>query len=147
MKTRSLILFFAWCLLATACTTPPAPYQVAGANAVTEAGASALIVQNADAGFATRFSKADSPPKLIKVVVPSMSEAAINHGGVGFVLVEVSVAKDGQVADVRVLESPNQYASEDTRKAVMQWVFSPLVDGGEPKAFKYRQPFQFRLRA
>ncbi len=73
-----------------------------------------------------------------------MSKAAINYGHMGTVHVEVSVAKDGRVTEVRVLESPNEYLSEDVSRALMQWVFSPLIMGGENKAFKFRQPFVFR---
>lgn len=76
-----------------------------------------------------------------------MSRAAINHGNMGAVRVEVSVAKDGRVTEVRVLESPNEYLSEDVSRALMQWVFSPLVIDGESKAFKFRQPFNFQLSA
>jgi TonB family protein len=147
MRAQNFILLFSCCLLAAACTTPAAPYEVGGRSAATDKEAAALITQSANAGFTSHFSKADSPPKLIKVVVPSMSFSATNHGGVGYVLVEVFVAKDGRVSDVRILESPNQYASEDTYKAVMQWEFSPLIERGEPKAFTYRQSFRFRLRA
>lgn len=76
-----------------------------------------------------------------------MSRAAANHGSMGTVRVEVSVAKDGRVTEVKVLESPNEYLSEDVSKALMQWVFSPLIVDGENKDFKFRQPFDFRLRA
>lgn len=71
----------------------------------------------------------------------------MNHGNMGTVRVEASVAKDGRVTEVRVLESPNEYLSDDVSKALMQWVFSPLIVDGESKEFKFRQPFHFRLGA
>lgn len=147
MNLRPLFVLLAPCVLVAACTTPPHPYDVNGKGAGTSNDASLLMVESANAALAKRFAKASSPPKILHAVAPEMSRAAVNHGGMGTVRVEASVAKDGRVTEVRVLESPNEYLSENVSKALMQWVFSPLIVDGETKDFKFRQPFYFRLRA
>ncbi|MBL0726271.1 TonB family protein [Piscinibacter sp. HJYY11] len=96
--------------------------------------------------LAKRFDKVASPPKATKAVIPEGSEATANHGGMGAVLFVVYVGKDGRVKDVRILESPNQYLSEDVIKAFMQWEFTPLAGDGEPKEFNFKLRIPFHLR-
>jgi len=145
MHRHSLITLLASGALAAACTTPKAPYEVGNRSVKTPEDATSLMKEVTDSRMAEWFSKASSPPKLKHAVAPTMSAAAANHGGMGTVLVEVLVAKDGRVTAVKVLESPNQYLSEDVSVALKQWVFTPLVIEGESRAFTFRHPFHFRL--
>jgi TonB family protein len=146
LRARSCLPLFVCCVLSAGCTTPPPLYGSGTRSASTEKEATALMAERVDQILAEKFDKSTSPPKTRKSVFPHGSDASANHGGMGAVLFELSVGKDGLVKDVRVLESPNQYLSEDVFKAFKQWEFTPLLVDGAPAEFslKLRLPFGMR---
>ena len=147
MRVPSFALLITFAALLMACTTPQPLYGSGSRTASTREGASLLMAETVDLILAKKFDKSSTPPKTKKAVVPEGSNASANHGGMGAVLFEVSVGKDGLVKEVKVLESPNQYLSEDVIKAFMQWEFTPLLVDGEPKEFSFKLRLPFRSKS
>jgi TonB family protein len=102
------------------------------------------MTERANAALARIFPKVSEPPKLLTVVVPEMSRAAIMADYQGPVVAELSIAEDGHVSSVRIIESPSSTLSEPVTEALSQWVFRPLVIDGVAKPFKVRQTFNYR---
>jgi outer membrane biosynthesis protein TonB len=102
------------------------------------------MAEQANAALARMFPSLSEPPKLLNVVVPEMTRAAIMGDFKGTVIAELSIASDGHVTRVRIIESPSSTLSEPVEAALCQWVFRPLVVDGEAKAFKVRQSFNYR---
>jgi TonB family protein len=50
----------------------------------------------------------------------------------GVVVSEVTTGDKGNVVSIRILESPARLISDATRKALSQWHFPPLTQGGKP---------------
>lgn len=146
MKAVSLLALLACCALGSGCTTPASPFKVGDKPVATQAGATQLLIDETNLKLAHIHPKASTPPKLVSAVLPAISRGAANHGGMGTVKVEVLVSREGRPTEVRILESPNPYLSDDVTQALMQWVFSPLVVDGEPRNFRFRQPFNFGLQ-
>lgn len=85
------------------------------------------------------------PHRLLHAVAPVMPREAIERGIEGDVHVVLLVDAAGRIAEVKVLQSPHVMLSEATVKAMQQWVFSPLIVDGSPRAFKVRQTYAFRI--
>ena len=89
----------------------------------------------------------DQPPALLSSVTPDYPEAARDRGIEGVVLLEIVIAKSGNVEDdVRVLESiPSLDQAAIT--AVRRWRFSPGRDHGLPVRVLLQIPLRFTLQA
>lgn len=143
---RALLIASAAAMLA--CTTPLPLYGSGNESASTREEASVLMAARVNEILAEKFKgPGASPPTTRKAVFPVGSNASANHGGMDAVLFDVSVGKDGLVKDVKVLESPSQYLSEDVIKAYRQWEFTPLLVDGEARAFGFRLRQPFRMKS
>jgi protein TonB len=97
-------------------------------------------------GQAGTASRADEEPTPIARVAPRYPGRARLAGIEGAVLVELTVAPDGSVADARVVEAhPPGVFEVAVLKALRQWRFAPRGDGGTRTAHRARQTVQFRL--
>lgn len=89
----------------------------------------------------------DQPPALLASVTPDYPEAARDRGIEGVVLLEIVIAKSGNVEhDVRVLESI-PILDQAAITAVRRWHFSPGRDNGVPVRVLLQIPLRFTLQA
>lgn len=86
------------------------------------------------------------PPALLREVTPDYTEQARRAGLEGEVLLEVVVAADGAVSDVRVLRRLGAGLDEQAVTAVRQWRFSPARRGEETVAVIVEVAVAFTLR-
>jgi outer membrane biosynthesis protein TonB len=133
------------CVLSAGCATPRSTYEVNGKGADSTQAASRLMAEQANAALARMFPTLSDPPRLLNVVAPAMTRAAIAGDFTGTVVAELNIASDGHVTTVKIIESPSSALSEIVVDALGQWVFRPLVVDGEAKAFKVRQYFNYRI--
>jgi len=83
-------------------------------------------------------------PRLVKAVAPAYPSHIKREGISGEVEVKFLVGESGEVLEVRVENSPHEVLSQLVVTALKQWVFEPLMDGGEAKRFVARQKFVFK---
>ena len=69
--------------------------------------------------------------RLIHRVEPTYPDEAKQKRVKGFVKMIVTVAKDGSVKDVKIVEG-NPLLVDAAREAVMQWRYTPFMNCGEP---------------
>jgi TonB family protein len=111
-------------------------------------------------GYATEFllkpPAADAPkiprdlddrtiPRILSGVEPEYSAEALLARLEGIVLVAVSVAPDGSIADLQVLKSLGLGLDEAALNAVARWKFAPGTAGGQPVPMVTQVPINFRL--
>jgi TonB family protein len=68
--------------------------------------------------------------RATKIVTPGFPEQAKKRGATGVVVAQLDVNEQGQVAQVMILEAPDQLIKEAVVKAVEQWRFNPPTIGG-----------------
>jgi len=95
-----------------------------------------------------KFTKYDTPPKLVKRVLPLYPESLKKSGIMGDVLLEFEVLSDGSIGEVEVKQSlmPGQDGlDEEAIKAVKQWEFRPAVYKGKPVDCWVSYPVTFKI--
>ena len=92
-------------------------------------------------------SEVGTPP-LMRLThdAPVYPAMARRHGIQGLVLLEVSVNRNGNVTEVKVLDSPSPLLSDSAVKAVMEWKFQPMLDLQEGSLTKTRIPLRFEVQ-
>jgi TonB family protein len=93
--------------------------------------------------MSAQITGVDQVPRIVKTVAPVMPPEAIDADLIGDVTVELLVSTEGRVISAKVLRSPHALLSVAVVKAMHQWVFSPLVEGGKPREFVVRQTYGF----
>jgi TonB family protein len=85
-------------------------------------------------------------PRLVEQVHPEYPEAARQARTSGVVVLDAVVATDGQVVDVRVIDSPAPSLAAAAMAAVRQWRFEPARrPNGEPVKVLYAITIKFAL--
>lgn len=86
------------------------------------------------------------PPVVIHKTQPSYSAEAKSAKIEGEVIVSTVIAKDGTIAEVKVLRGLPHGLSEAAVAAIEQWRFEPARLDGEPVAVYYHLTINFRLQ-
>jgi len=84
------------------------------------------------------------PPKPIKMVKPVYPEEARKAGAEGVVVLQVQTDIYGRVASVKVLKSI-PLLDQAAIEAVKQWVYEPVIVGGQPKIGIFTVTVNFKL--
>jgi len=86
-------------------------------------------------------------PKILYKVKPQVTEEAIKHRVQGNVVLMAVFRADGQLSDIRVIQSLGYGLDEEAIKAAMQIKFIPATKNGEPINFRGQITFPFTLGA
>lgn len=87
-----------------------------------------------------------SPPRLVQRGTPHYPLEALRNQQEGTVLMRVSIAPDGSVTDVRILEtSHSRILDRAAVEAVQRWKFAPAMRDGLPVAGEIDVPIDFKL--
>lgn len=70
--------------------------------------------------------------KLIEGAQPAYPEGAKSRGAQGVVVLEASIATDGRVENVKVVNSPDDELAKAALDAVSQWRYQPTLLNGDP---------------
>jgi len=84
-------------------------------------------------------------PQILSRVEPEYSAEALLARLEGSVLLSVSLARDGSIADLHVLTSLGLGLDEAALNAVRHWTFAPGTIGGQPAPLAVMIPVQFHL--
>lgn len=88
------------------------------------------------------------PPSPIpgSVVQPEYPRDALLEGEEGYVALEFTVTRRGDVANVAITEAqPEGVFEEVVRQAIRRWEFEPATENGEPVDQRVRHRFDFNL--
>jgi TonB family protein len=86
------------------------------------------------------------PPKMVHWVRPDYPDSWKREGLQGTVHVRFTIAKDGSVRDVNVVDGDSRLA-KSALKAVKQWRYSPALKNGEPVELQSTAAVVFALKA
>jgi TonB family protein len=86
------------------------------------------------------------PPRLLREVKATYTDAARRAGVRGEVILEIVVRRDGTVGDARVLQGLGHGLDAEAIEAVRQWRFSPARRLGQPVDVMVEVAVEFRLR-
>jgi TonB family protein len=92
-----------------------------------------------------RLSRGSASVKLVRSVSPVFPESAKRANIQGTVLLDVTIAEDGLVVGVDVLEGNEQLAVA-AAEAVKRWVYEPIVIDGSPAAVVTTIDVHFELQ-
>jgi TonB family protein len=85
-------------------------------------------------------------PKLVKKVDPIYPEEAKKALVQGVVVLEVTTDSQGNVADVRVLESESSLLNQSAIDAVGQWKYEVMYNKGKPIPVSFKVTVTYKLR-
>ena len=118
----------------------------APATPVVPAPAESAPVPTAPVQATATPSPSQTPPQLLERSAPVYPAEALRNQEQGSVRLRISVAADGSVADVQVLESSHSRALDRAAMdAVRGWKFRPATHDGQPVASTLDVPVDFRL--
>jgi TonB family protein len=86
------------------------------------------------------------PAKIVHYVRPDYPDSWKREGLQGTVHVRITIAKDGSVRDVNVVDGDSRLA-KSALKAVKQWRYSPALKNGEPVELQSTAAVTFALKA
>ena len=79
-------------------------------------------------------------------VPPTYPLAARSRRIEGTVLVEFTIRPDGSVSEPRVVQTPaSGVFDQAVLRAIVQWRFTPRIEGGQPVSRRARQTVRFSL--
>ena len=84
-------------------------------------------------------------PERIRFEPPAYPESARERGEEALVIVELTVDRDGTVADARSLRGPEDLGAAAVA-AARHWTYEPTLVGGEPTAIRFADTVRFVLR-
>ncbi|MFQ5981999.1 MAG: TonB family protein, partial [Woeseiaceae bacterium] len=122
-------------------TSTPASERQAGASQETMVAAAAQRVESqtgqaagpVDSGANEPERVAISRLKRTKYVPPKYPRSAQRRNTSGWVDVSFTVARDGSVHSIEIIEStPGETFDEAATQAVSQWRFEPIIENGVP---------------
>jgi TonB family protein len=85
-------------------------------------------------------------PRLLREVKADYTEEARRRGMTGEVVMEIVVARDGTVGDVKILRPLGGGLDERAVQAVRQWRFAPATRKGSPVDVLVEVAVEFKLR-
>jgi protein TonB len=85
-------------------------------------------------------------PRLLREVKADYTEEARRRGMTGEVVMEIIVARDGSVGDVKILQRLGAGLDERAVQAVRQWRFAPATRKGLPVDVLVEVAVEFKLR-
>ena len=86
------------------------------------------------------------PPKVLSSVLPEYPASALEKGAEGVAVIEVNIALDGSVSDLRIKSSSGSAEMDRSAlSAVKQWKFSPALQGGGAIASVFEVPVRFKI--
>ena len=137
---------------APAATTPAATPETSAATAAAADAAASGAVASATPPPAAAPAPAPAPvgetrdARVVTPPRPSYPAAAVRSRQNGWVEVEFTVAANGEVQNVRVVESdPARVFDREAVRAVQQAKFDPKLERGEPVASTLRRRIEFKL--
>ena len=80
--------------------------------------------------------------EIVKRVEPEYPEDARKEGKQGTVLMRVTIAKDGSVTDVEIMDGDPAFIPA-AKAAVMQWHYKPYTNCGEPVEMRTIESLKF----
>lgn len=91
------------------------------------------------------FIPVEKNPEPIQLVKPYYPEIAKRAGLTGVVILRVLVSKEGKPIRTVVIKSENDIFVEPAKKAAMETLFTPAMQGGKPIMCWVNIPFRFSL--
>jgi protein TonB len=91
-----------------------------------------------------KVAKSDAMKAALHKPVPEYPVIARQMKATGQVEVEVSIAADGKVEDVKIV-SGNPLLTKAAAKAAKDWTFTPFVENGQPSRAVTVLIFDFQL--
>jgi periplasmic protein TonB len=85
-------------------------------------------------------------PRLLREVKADYTEDARRRGITGEVVMEIVVARDGSVGDVKILQRLGAGLDERAVQAIRQWRFAPATRKGVPVDVLVEVAVEFKLR-
>ncbi len=115
-------------------------------TSATVAQSTAANHENGENTHVFQASNVDIPPKVIKSYPPRYPYLAKRDDITGSVTLQFTITKEGQVADMTVVESyPQGVFDETALKAIEQYRFKPGVKDGKAVDVKVNLPIKFNL--
>ena len=84
-------------------------------------------------------------PERIRFEPPAYPESARERGEEALVIVELTVDRDGTVADARSLRGPDDLGAA-AAEAARRWTYEPTLVNGEPTPVRFADTIRFVLR-
>lgn len=84
--------------------------------------------------------------KATKLVVPKYPQKAIKRAATGPAIAEILISEEGNVLDVKILESPHESISVSMTDALKQWKFSPFTIKGQPQRVTGKITYYFTIQ-
>ena len=84
-------------------------------------------------------------PERIRFEPPAYPESARERGEEALVILELTVGRDGTVADARSLRGPEDLGAA-AAKAARHWTYEPTLVAGQPTAVRFADTVRFVLR-
>ena len=84
-------------------------------------------------------------PERIRFEPPAYPESARERGEEALVILELTVARDGTVAEARSLRGPEDLGAAAVA-AARRWTYEPTLVGGEPTPVRFADTIRFVLR-
>ncbi len=84
-------------------------------------------------------------PERIRFEPPAYPESARERGEEALVILELTIARDGTVADARSLRGPADLGAA-AAAAARRWTYEPTLVDGEPTAVRFADTIRFVLR-
>lgn len=96
-----------------------------------------------DASPAERTPPAPMPGTVVQ---PEYPRQALLSGDEGYVTLEFTVTREGDVANVAITDARPEGVFEDAvRQAIRRWEFQPATENGQPVDQRVRHRFEFNL--
>ncbi len=121
------------------CSSRPIAPASAGLNSAASASSSKAAPQR------VRVSQGVTQKAKISDVAPSYPTEAKQAGVQGLVVLAAVIGKDGNIQNLRVLNSPSPLLSQAALDAVRQWKYRPYMLNGSPVEVDTRITVNFTL--
>lgn len=82
----------------------------------------------------------------IKSVMPKYPSSSRKRGANGVAVADVEIDEDGEIAMVKIVESPDRETGRAVEKAIRQWKFTQLKAQGKPVRVLSKLTFYFVIQ-
>jgi TonB family protein len=90
--------------------------------------------------------EATNAVEILKQVLPEYADKLVKSGRAGKITLQVSIGKDGVVANATITDSQIPEMNAETIAAVKRWTFKPLIRAGQPAAFNIKLIFNYSIQ-
>jgi TonB family protein len=90
--------------------------------------------------------EATNAVEILKQVLPEYADKLVKSGRAGKITLQVSIGKDGVVANATITDSQISEMNAETIAAVKRWTFKPLIRAGQPAAFNIKLIFNYSIQ-